>query len=206
VSEVKEAPRPRGRRGPYAKSEAVRERILDACLAQFAELGFHGTTMKDVAARAGISHTGLLHHFSTKTELLDAVLRRRYDDAATVIMSVPRRDVLAAQARVLHENTAQPGIVQLHTIISAEATSASHPAHEFFTRRLDDFREYLTGAFADARAEGRLKVDAAPEQLANLYMAVQDGLQLQWSYNPGAVDIEQGVRTFLESIIDGDLG
>ncbi|MDQ0691305.1 TetR/AcrR family transcriptional regulator [Arthrobacter sp. W4I7] len=206
MTQTDDGPRQRRPRGPYAKSDAVRAGILDACLEVFAQFGFRGTTMKDVAARAGISHTGLLHHFPTKAALLDAVLRRRYDDAAGVIMAVPRRDVLAAQARVLHENTAQPGIIQLHTIISAEATSADHPAHDFFAKRLDDFREYLTRAFEDAQAEGRLKIDAEPEQLSNLYMAVQDGLQLQWLYNPGAVDIEQGVRIFLSSIIEGDLG
>ncbi|QHC61068.1 TetR/AcrR family transcriptional regulator [Rathayibacter sp. VKM Ac-2760] len=183
----------------------MRTRILDACLAQFGERGFHGTTMKDVAARADISLTGLLHHFPTKAGLLDAVLRRRYDDSADVVTSAPRRDVFAAQARVLRENTGRPGIIQLHTIISAEASSAGHPAHEFFAQRLDDFREYLTGAFQDAQDEGRLKVDADPAQLANLYIAVLDGLQLQWSYNPAAVDIEQGVRTFLCSLLLGNL-
>lgn len=157
--------------------------------------------MKDVAAKAEISLTGLLHHFPTKTELLDSVLRRRYDDSAAVVTSVPRQDVFAAQARVLRENTGQPGIIRLHTIISAEASSVSHPAHEYFAQRLDDYREYLTGAFQDAQDEGLLKVDADPAQLANLYIAVQDGLQLQWSYNPGAVEIEQGVQTFLRSIL-----
>jgi len=202
VPESREGPSPRGLRGPYAKTDAVQTRILDACLELFAELGFRGTTMKQVAARAGISQTGLAHHFSSKTALLDAVLRRRYADAAAVIMAVPRRDVLSAQARVLHENSTQPGIIQLHTLLSAEASSPSHPAHEFFAERLDSYREYLTGAFDDAKTEGRVTTDLPSAQLANLYMAVQDGLQLQWIYNPQALDIEQGVRAFLSAFVD----
>ncbi|NKF32230.1 helix-turn-helix transcriptional regulator, partial [Pseudomonas sp. BGM005] len=52
MTEAKEASSKRGRRGPYAKSDAVRDRILDACLELFAQSGFYGTTMKDVAAAA----------------------------------------------------------------------------------------------------------------------------------------------------------
>lgn len=195
----------RGPRGPYAKSDAVRAKILDACLEEFSQLGFHGATMKDVAARAEISITGLSHHFPTKADLLDAVLRRRYEHTAAIVQALPRADALKAQAQVIYDNSKRPGIIQLHTTISAEAVNVDHPAHAFYTQRLDDFRQYLTGAFEDARDAGLLKTDAEPAVLASLYIAVQDGLQLQWLYNPDAIDLEEGVRTFVRSIADVEI-
>ena len=50
-------------RGQYAKTAAVRQRIIESCVDAFSQTGFHGATMKDIARRAGISQTGLLHHF-----------------------------------------------------------------------------------------------------------------------------------------------
>lgn len=49
-------------RGPYAKSAGVRRRVLEACVDAFAQTGFYGATMKDVARRAGISYTARPPH------------------------------------------------------------------------------------------------------------------------------------------------
>jgi AcrR family transcriptional regulator len=65
------APRERTRRG-----ERTAERILDAAEALFAERGFAGTTLRDVAAAVGIRNPSLYNHFAGKDELYAAVLER----------------------------------------------------------------------------------------------------------------------------------
>ena len=53
------------------------EQILDAAEYLFSKNGFHGVTLRDVAARVGI-HTTLLHYyFKDKTNLFEAVFARR---------------------------------------------------------------------------------------------------------------------------------
>ncbi|GGV44273.1 hypothetical protein GCM10010182_80980 [Actinomadura cremea] len=47
----------------------ARARIRDAALAQFAEHGFKGATIKMIAEAAGVSHGLLQHHFGSKDEL-----------------------------------------------------------------------------------------------------------------------------------------
>ncbi len=49
------------------------ERILDAATSAFAELGFRGTTTRDIAARAGMSPTAMYVHHRSKEELLYAI-------------------------------------------------------------------------------------------------------------------------------------
>jgi AcrR family transcriptional regulator len=53
-----------------------RQEILDAAQACFRESGFHGTTVEDVAARAGLSKGAVYWHFKGKRELFLALLER----------------------------------------------------------------------------------------------------------------------------------
>jgi len=182
----------------------VRQKILDACVEAFSAGGFHGTTMKEIAQRAGISQTGLLHHFSGKAELLAEVLASHERETAKIVRDADDLHTLQAQLQVAHLNEARPGMVQLHTILSSEATVSDHPAHEVYRARYDNLRLHLTRIFAELRGRGRLKVDTEPEILANLLVAVMDGLQLQWLYNPGTVDVPASIESFIANVVDGD--
>ncbi len=53
-----------------------REKILDAAEKLFARRGFSGVGLRELAEAAGISKSGLLHHFRGKTELYAAVAGR----------------------------------------------------------------------------------------------------------------------------------
>lgn len=58
------------------RSRATRERLLDACVDSLAEVGWHGTTVVAVAARAGVSRGAAQHHFATRGELVGAAMER----------------------------------------------------------------------------------------------------------------------------------
>ena len=66
-----------GQRGGYAKGRATQQEIIRTAILVFADVGFHGASLRDIAARVGISHPGLLHHFPNKAALLEAVLEYR---------------------------------------------------------------------------------------------------------------------------------
>jgi AcrR family transcriptional regulator len=52
-----------------SKSERTRAAILDAARAQFAELGYERTTVRDIAARAGIDAAMVIRYFGSKEAL-----------------------------------------------------------------------------------------------------------------------------------------
>ncbi len=60
-SGVKEAPSP---------TDATADRLLTAGALAFAERGFHATTTRDIATRAGLSPAGLYVHYASKHALL----------------------------------------------------------------------------------------------------------------------------------------
>jgi TetR/AcrR family transcriptional regulator, regulator of cefoperazone and chloramphenicol sensitivity len=51
----------------------ARARIRDAALRQFAEQGFERSTIRGIAATAGVSPGLVRHHFGSKEALRDAV-------------------------------------------------------------------------------------------------------------------------------------
>ena len=59
-----------------------RERILGIALEAFAEKGFEGTRLADIAGPAGLSHPTLLYHFNSKEELYATVIAAAASDWA----------------------------------------------------------------------------------------------------------------------------
>jgi AcrR family transcriptional regulator len=72
------------------RKEARPSEILDAALACFAERGFSATRVDDVAARAGVTKGTLYLYFSSKEELLKAVVRQ------SIIPNIERAEALAS--------------------------------------------------------------------------------------------------------------
>ncbi|CAB4698193.1 unannotated protein [freshwater metagenome] len=55
-------------------------RILAAALDAFAEQGYHGTSIRDIAAGAGLSVPGVYHHHESKQQILLALMMTTMDD------------------------------------------------------------------------------------------------------------------------------
>ncbi len=61
----------------------MREAILDAAERRFADRGFEGTSMREIAADAGLKNqASLYHYFLNKQQLYEAALRRGVDTLA----------------------------------------------------------------------------------------------------------------------------
>jgi AcrR family transcriptional regulator len=181
-----------GRRGPYAKTARRRQEILRTAIEVFAEYGYHGSSIREIAARVGLSETGLTHHFGGKAALLSAVLEER--DAADGL----RWSTLADLHSLIGQNAARPGIVALFTLLSAEATAPAHPAHEVFTQRYDAVRRGLAERVRTAQQEGTVRGDLEPALVAQILIAVMDGLQVQWLYDRDA-DMAKAFDLLMES-------
>ncbi|MFF2995536.1 TetR/AcrR family transcriptional regulator [Streptomyces sp. NPDC057950] len=75
-----------GEMQPWAEvtPDAAR-RLLVAAVEAFAERGYHATTTRDIAGRAGMSPAALYIHYKTKEELLHRISRIGHDKALAIV-------------------------------------------------------------------------------------------------------------------------
>lgn len=67
------------------KGERTAQRVMDMAEELFAQRGFEGTTLRDIADAAGISEPGLYNHFRNKDDLYRSVLERGLAPMAAAI-------------------------------------------------------------------------------------------------------------------------
>lgn len=192
-------------RGEYAKSAATRTAILGAALEVFAESGYRAGSLREVAARVGMSEAGLLHHFRSKSALLLAVLDHRdvLSRAYVDFDTVDGVETLQGLVGLAEHNASTPGVVELYCTLSAEATSTDHPAHTYFVERYAAVRASTTKAFERAADAGRLRPGVDPARAAVATIALMDGLQVQWLLDPTSTDMAAALREFFRGFVSG---
>ncbi|MEE1793098.1 TetR/AcrR family transcriptional regulator [Streptomyces sp. BE308] len=190
----------------YAKGRAKRREILDQAMAMFGEAGYRGASLRVIATRCGISHPGLLHHFPTKESLLLAVLEHRDDvDGEWLALGVATGvDHLRRLADLAALNATRRGIVELFSVVAAEATAADHPAHAYFVRRYRTSVTNTERAYREARAEGALRADIDPSAAGRQLIALMDGLQVQWLFSDGETDMAGVLRAHVRAQLTVD--
>src|SRR5687768_482705 len=57
-----------------ADGQRTRQAILDAALDLFAQKGYFGTTLRDVASAVGVRESALYNYFASKDALFDALI------------------------------------------------------------------------------------------------------------------------------------
>ncbi|WP_120493813.1 TetR/AcrR family transcriptional regulator [Microbacterium phyllosphaerae] len=190
-------------RGTYAKTPARRQEILDAAFEVFSEKGYERGSVRDIADRVGMSHTAVLFHFKTKVDLLAAVLEerdRRSRQRFSVSLTSPLDQILAF-VDLVRDNLEDPGMIELYSVLLAEATAAGHPAHEFFRGRYDWILDFAEEGLVRMQEQGILREGVDPGYAARAMIAVSDGLQLQFLYRSGAEQMLDDLRAFVSSLL-----
>jgi AcrR family transcriptional regulator len=114
------------------KGELTAERILDAAEELFAERGYAGTSLRDVATAVGIRIPSLYNHFESKEALYGAVFERDLRPVLSALSdyAVPGRDggepprkLVEAVMRVTAAHPRLPSLIQHETLTGGEHLS-----------------------------------------------------------------------------------
>ena len=195
------------RRGSYAKTEARRKEILEAAFQVFASNGYRSGSIREVADIVGMSEAGMLHHFPSKVALLEGVLRTRDDHALETVDPAKQTGVefIRGLITLAEFNSTIPGVVELFCVLSAESTAADHPAHEYFRDRYDWVTRMVSDALTVMQNEGQLRPGIQPTGVAKTFIALMDGLQVQWLLDRDALSMPEELRRYARTFTDEPL-
>ncbi|MFJ3667323.1 TetR/AcrR family transcriptional regulator [Streptomyces sp. NPDC090106] len=189
--------------GGYAKGRARREQIVALAAEAYGDVGYHGASLREIAKRAGISHVGLLYYFPNREALLAAVLERRDEQDSALLaprVSSPRA-VVQHLLDLAEHNARHAGMVDLYVRLAAEAVAEDHPAHSYFVEHYASTRAYVQRALGELAEQGMLREGVDAQAAAAGFVALMDGLQVQWLTSPGEVDMAGVLRAYVQQLL-----
>ncbi|TNE58980.1 MAG: TetR/AcrR family transcriptional regulator [Alphaproteobacteria bacterium] len=184
----------------HERASAMRKKIIDAAIQCLCDLGYHQTTTKAIAERARISRGAILHHFSTRSELVEAVFkevsnqRTEYHRARLEHISDPMGRFLEL-IEILWETMISPtGVARLELLLGTrgdpelkEQFDALNAGH---VQQSKDNLWLMAKSIGFATEEERKKIDA----FTQLYIATMRGLSIdamRSETRPGAEDAKE---------------
>lgn len=129
-----------------------RDPIVASAVKNFTERGYHGTSMRDIAAGAGVTVASIYHHFDSKQSVLQFIMAGTMSDllAATTAADDPTATPTArlssfVEAWVLFHTTRQPEAL----IGASEIRSLDREGHALVVG-LRDQQEHLVRSIIEA--------------------------------------------------------
>src|SRR5580704_13712496 len=86
-----------------ADGQRTRQAILDAALIVFAEKGYFGTSLRDIAAAVGVRESALYNYFASKEALFEALIFADHEtkmERLSAVIDDPATDVRAKLTRL----------------------------------------------------------------------------------------------------------
>jgi len=159
---------PRGRRPAGAQT---REAIAEAARRQFSERGYRDTTLRSVAAEAGVDHRLVLHYFGSKQRLFIESVQLPVDPDAMLARIFDREDedVARLTAESLLGVLEEPATRQMAMALIRAA--ASEPEAAELIRQVLTERLLLPLAQRVGGEQSRLRASFCASQFVGLAMA-----------------------------------
>ncbi|SCW89981.1 TetR/AcrR family transcriptional regulator [Ancylobacter rudongensis] len=164
-----------------------RRRVLDAAIACFTRAGFHGTSMQQICAEAGMSPGALYRYFPSKESIIVAIVdeeRAMRMSCLELLDSAPGFvEGLARMGQALFSGETPMVSLALGPEIYAEA--ARNPALKpTFDAVEDEMNAAIRAHFVAAQARGEVDAAIDPDVAMVMINAIGDGLVLRHSFEP----------------------
>jgi AcrR family transcriptional regulator len=157
-----------------------RKQIMDAALELFANVGYHPTSISEIAKKAGISKGLMYNYFDSKVELLLSILIEGYDRMIVSFDSnhdglLSRDEMLLFVTDILEQIKSDPNYWKLYFSVMMQPTGNT-VFHNELKEISAPFFEILIKYFESAGKHN-------PEAEALLFHSMLDGICINYLYH-----------------------
>lgn len=191
---------------------ARRDEVLAAAMKVFAEQGFAGATMRDIAAEIGILAGSLYHHFQSKDEILIEILRTYFHDVERDLRETVERDrnaydtleaMLVLSCRYIIDRKLEATIARNELDYLARSKAAELEGYDELARAAGEAERIWLDVIRRGIRTGQIRDDVDP---GLLFRTVIGSIYASTSWYDPAGDIsrdeftEQTTRLLLEGV------
>lgn len=185
-------------------AEATRERILAVCMEVFAQSGFRGMRVSEIAKRVGITEAGVLHHYPSKQALLDALLEFRERDTTAItgeFVDVRGFDGIRALLQIAELITRNPLRTQLYLVLQAESLGPDRQARDYLQVRDQRTTDVIARRIREAQEDGTARDGIDPDAIAREVLAFMKGMDLIWLMSDREFNLVAAWHNYFEALI-----
>jgi AcrR family transcriptional regulator len=201
ISRARQSPAARNASGSGPKGKGTRARIVGIARAILVDEGYESFVLRQIAARAGVKPGNLQYYFSSKKELLQAVLEpelARYSEtyAAVTARDVDRDDAVRAVVDFLLEEIKLKATCNIwYTVwaLAPQDTDIAKLMEEWYVQYLHQLKRVVR--FANPGITER-----KAGHFASLLTAVMDGLTMQIGYGKTSDEIHTGIEKTVRAV------
>ncbi|MGV0633798.1 TetR family transcriptional regulator KstR2 [Mycolicibacillus trivialis] len=183
-----------------------RDELLDLAAAMFAERGLRATTVRDIADGAGILSGSLYHHFSSKEQMVDEVLRTfldwLFDRYRQIVEAEPNplerlRGLFMTSFEAIEHRHAQVVIYQ-----DEAKRLSSQPRFAYIDERNKEQRKMWVDVLQQGIREAYFRPDVDVDLV---YRFIRDTTwgSVRWYQPGGPLTAEQVGRQYLAIVLGG---
>jgi TetR/AcrR family transcriptional regulator, fatty acid metabolism regulator protein len=184
-----------------------RTRILDAAIRVFAEHGYHGARVGDIAEDAGVAHGLLYHYFSSKDEVLRTIFVENWGELIGRFRAVegsdePAPEKLEGIAKILLRTWRNdPALV---TVMVREVARSQH-----LQAQVDDVREafaIVQRVIEEGQAKGTFRTDVDARLASWIFYGGLEEVLTGWVLGQlpdSEDDVARAERTAIEFALHG---
>lgn len=156
--------------------EETRHRLIRAAVRVFAERGYEGARIADIAREAGLSSGAIYSHYRSKAELLTDAIRSHGADELSQLLdgnavaSIP--DVLIALGESLERRSRAQGSLLAEAMVAARRDPE---VAEVMAQGVGEREAFFAGLIRHAQRRGDIAGEVAPDAVARLCFTIALG-------------------------------
>jgi AcrR family transcriptional regulator len=196
------------------KKALVRQQLLDAAAALFAEKGYENTSIEDITERADFSKGTFYYHFESKDELVVELRRNMLSGNVDESLDLIKQGYgpLMALEKLLLDRAAfteqQPELSSVFLtqriqqfLFKEEHAVIMPPADESAPKRR--FRKAIYELVCEAQKLGQIRADLSPLEVTSMVIAFYLHAQGAWLASDRTSSLVEKLHRWLHVLLDG---